>query len=245
MYVPTENLSLKNPYITSIHTMKKILQLLAVTLIAVSSSQADTVFQSDSHAISANTNDRFSFNQFDSSLGTLTGVTFSSVSCVNSGSFNEAATNGVKSNATSIKANYVSKDIQNGAAELKNNYVSAFTTPGMSGFQITNSSQTFTLSEYELFNNTASRVTNLSANLDSYIGSGLVSFDAAVIPNQYSVGGPGGQYVSFNFDNWVTTYGLSLTYDYTVAAVPEPSTYALLGMGALGMGMAMRRKKTA
>ena len=227
--------------------MKKILQVLAVTLIAVSSSQADTVFQSDSHAISANTYDRFSFNQFDSSLGTLTGVTFSIVSCVNSGSFNEAATNGVKSNATNIKANYVIEDIQNGAAQLKNNYVYASTTPGMGGVQITNSSQTFTLSEYELFNNKASRVTNLSANLDSYIGSGLVSFDAAVIPNQYSVGGPGSPYVSvsFNFDNWVTTYGLSLTYDYTVAAVPEPSTYALLGMGALGMGMAMRRKKTA
>ena len=30
-----------------------------------------------------------------------------------------------------------------------------------------------------------------------------------------------------------------------IAPVPEPSTYALLGMGALGMGMAMRRKKTA
>ena len=30
-----------------------------------------------------------------------------------------------------------------------------------------------------------------------------------------------------------------------ITAVPEPSTYALCGLGALGLGMAMRRKKTA
>jgi len=31
----------------------------------------------------------------------------------------------------------------------------------------------------------------------------------------------------------------------SVAVVPEPSTYALFGLGAIGMLMVMRRKKTA
>jgi hypothetical protein len=31
----------------------------------------------------------------------------------------------------------------------------------------------------------------------------------------------------------------------TISSVPEPSTYALFGIGAIGMLMVMRRKKTA
>jgi len=37
----------------------------------------------------------------------------------------------------------------------------------------------------------------------------------------------------------------SLSFDLKNSAVPEPSTYALLGLGAIGMLMALRRKKTA
>ena len=32
---------------------------------------------------------------------------------------------------------------------------------------------------------------------------------------------------------------------FRVAAVPEPSTYALFGIGAIGMLMVIRRRKTA
>jgi len=49
-----------------------------------------------------------------------------------------------------------------------------------------------------------------------------------------------------NSVTWGTTANTGITVvDTTAAPVPEPSTYALLGLGALGMGMAMRRKKMA
>ena len=58
--------------------------------------------------------------------------------------------------------------------------------------------------------------------------------------------GTGGTDWILNSISFNSTPGASITVvDTTAAPVPEPSTYALLGMGALGMGMAMRRKKTA
>ncbi len=45
---------------------------------------------------------------------------------------------------------------------------------------------------------------------------------------------------SYAYDNT----GASITVGQ-IAPVPEPSTFALCGLGALGLGMAMRRKKTA
>ena len=46
--------------------------------------------------------------------------------------------------------------------------------------------------------------------------------------------------ISFN-----STPGASVTVTDTTAAVPEPSTYALLGIGAIGLLMVLRKKKTA
>jgi len=46
--------------------------------------------------------------------------------------------------------------------------------------------------------------------------------------------------ISFN-----STPGASVTVIDTTEAIPEPSTYALFGIGAIGMLMVMRRKKTA
>jgi hypothetical protein len=37
----------------------------------------------------------------------------------------------------------------------------------------------------------------------------------------------------------------SLNYSFMATAVPEPATYALFGIGAIGMLMVLRRKKTA
>ncbi len=51
------------------------------------------------------------------------------------------------------------------------------------------------------------------------------------------------QQASQNLDSTQSSYQASLQSHY--AAVPEPSTYALFGIGAIGMLMVMRRKKTA
>jgi hypothetical protein len=45
---------------------------------------------------------------------------------------------------------------------------------------------------------------------------------------------------------WSDTGGTGLRVSsLNVQAIPEPSTYALFGLGAIGMLMVMRRKKTA
>jgi hypothetical protein len=43
----------------------------------------------------------------------------------------------------------------------------------------------------------------------------------------------------------VVQQGNSLAIEYTAQSIPEPSTYALFGLGAIGILMVMRRKKTA
>ena len=51
------------------------------------------------------------------------------------------------------------------------------------------------------------------------------------------------QQASQNLDSTQSSYQASLQSHY--AAVPEPSTYALFGIGAIGLLMVMRRRKTA
>ena len=60
--------------------------------------------------------------------------------------------------------------------------------------------------------------------------------------NNWSVG-------NSNWEDWgggASSFSVGLSSDVIASnAVPEPSTFALCGLGALGLGMAMRRKKTA
>jgi hypothetical protein len=57
--------------------------------------------------------------------------------------------------------------------------------------------------------------------------------------------GTGGTQWTLNSISFNSTAGTSIAVVDTTAAVPEPSTYALFGLGAIGMLMVMRRKKTA
>lgn len=68
------------------------------------------------------------------------------------------------------------------------------------------------------------------------IGDSTRTFD---IP-QMSAG-----YLSFSGYSYEVTGGAARVDNLTVGLVPEPSTYALFGIGAIGMLMVLRRKKTA
>jgi hypothetical protein len=55
-----------------------------------------------------------------------------------------------------------------------------------------------------------------------------------------------GRSVSFTLNQFAyDNTGASIAVGQTTAAVPEPSTYALFGLGAIGMLMVLRKKKTA
>jgi hypothetical protein len=45
--------------------------------------------------------------------------------------------------------------------------------------------------------------------------------------------------------DWATNQIFTLNATTTPAVAPEPSTYALFGIGAIGLLMALRRKKAA
>ncbi|NBZ96919.1 MAG: PEP-CTERM sorting domain-containing protein [Proteobacteria bacterium] len=67
-------------------------------------------------------------------------------------------------------------------------------------------------------------------------GTGFVSFFASSSPQVSITGGQGG------FDMSGVTANTVLRLDYSYIAVPEPSTYALFGLGALALVVAYRRK---
>jgi hypothetical protein len=185
----------------------------------------------------------YDFAKYNQSLGQLLGVTFSIVSSIDSGSFvvqNNASTSATVRNPVD---SLTVIDNQSSGADYYGNNVTLLTSPGTSGAGNTlaaNSSGTYTIT------NTPVLADNVSTDIgsgfwslySSATGSGIVSFYASIAPNATVSGGN----FSLNSDGMSANTVLSLTYAY---AVPEPSTYALFGLGAVALVIAARRKRTA
>lgn len=73
--------------------------------------------------------------------------------------------------------------------------------------------------------------------LSYFIGSGFVGLGASTLTQTLLANTGGGTLADQN-----TTAGLvsTITYNYTVAPVPEPSTMGILGLGLAGLGMIWR-----
>ena len=224
--------------------MKKTLFVLALAAGLSTSSQAAVSYQSLTNTVSG-AGTTFNFSKFNSSLGTLNAITFSILSSVDSGSF-FVQNNNVGSVLVRTPRDFLTVvDNQASGADYYGNNRTLVTTPatGATGFSLAgNSSQTFTITPVSLIG-VGPVDYDLSSYFAAYTGSGFVSFNAAIAPSVTITGGS----VTFDMSGVDNTTAMSLTYDYTAAAVPEPSQVAasMLLIGGIAGFLIVRRRKAA
>lgn len=239
--------------------MKKPLPLLAALylggILASGTANAANLYSTNSQILTNSVGAlgyTFDFNKFDQSLGTLTGINFTIVSSDAQGSFtvtnSTAASVKVYKPVNSLTVEALQGTLSGGNTTYYGDEVILTTSPDTGSSQATgatlgaNSSATYTLNpanqtlEFNVLMPIDSSFWNL---YQSSNGTGLVSFLAKSSPQVSVTGGQGA------FDMSGVTANTVLQLDYSYTAVPEPSTYALFGLGGLALVVAYRRKRTA
>jgi hypothetical protein len=214
--------------------------LLGVSLAANASNS--TVSQYVTNQV-AKTETYFNFNKFNTSLGTLNGITLTLVSSADYGSFtveNQTGISGFVQDPTDYLKVYNS---QAGNAKIYQSSIASITTTpdtssdnGNGATLAGNSTVGFTISSNSIIGGSPISLGSLSP-LSSYEGSGFVSFGAKVVPNVTVTAN------TFNVDStdWLNTSVLEVTYDYTSVAVPEPGKFLFLGLGIAALALVAAR----
>jgi hypothetical protein len=218
--------------------MKKILLIIGLTTYLAIHSNAASITQSVSSSVDGE-GGFWQFNSFNQQLGTLTGVTLTIASSLDTGSFDldPSPESAIVNNVTDY---FTLNDLyQNSGLGTNTSPVNIVTTPGVpwgiTGLQTFNIVSTSLLSSGPIVQQLDPQYYNLYQSSD---GSDFVYFSG------YNHRNADIDVPIFGFDdrNWSNTTTLNLTYNYTTSPVPEPSTYALFGLGALAMIVAYRRK---
>jgi len=224
--------------------MNKKITAMTIVLALAGMAQAATVTYSSGTAISSSQSSStatisastLGVQQFDSSLGTLTGVTLT---------VNVIETTRVLVENTSSGTADITVTFDTGA-----NYIKLTANGGYSSekqgitFSSTDESQTLAAGEtldtgvHNSNAQTASVTINNSSDLAAFIGNSTVSGVSLVIYNPTSVDTTGDKYSASTTRGASTTW--TVTYTYTPSEVPEPVSMALFGVGGLVIGLRRR-----
>jgi hypothetical protein len=222
--------------------MKKILFALSLAglLGGGVAAQAATVEFSASKALSTtNWSDTLSFGKFDTHLGTLTGITFDLsglVSGVGRAESMDGAATTVNLSLSSVLTLYRPDNstlvVANPVFSTQYNF-GAF--DGQIDFGGSSGATTGTVS------NTGSN-TFVSHNASDFAlfssnGAGAISLNLNAL-GQSTASGAGNLLSAFQTQ---AAGNVKVTYEYTLAPVPEPETYAMLGAGLALLGLVRRR----
>jgi len=227
---------------------KKILGLALAATFSVGTANAASVSFADSIGVTT-TNwgpTALSVNQFDSALGTLTGVTIDFSGIVNGTVSAESRDNSSATITSNIRADLsldlsllsIADIILLGVGNSDVRTVTAF--DGSIDFAGTSGFGPISLSGTD----SDSLSTSDSGDLGLFTGLGMISFNADAAGQSFG-SGAGNLITEFATDAGV---GLTVTYNYDAVPtnnnnVPEPASLALLGLGLGMMGFTRRNKK--
>jgi len=221
--------------------MKKLIVTATVSalLLSVGSAQALTETQTFTQSLTlTDWNNNFSVNQFNSSLGTLTGVDFS---FSGASSISATLTNTGSSTAKNVKFTGISLLDANVGA-YSSEIDASLSKYSMSNIAAGNTGNTGTQTTTAATDNQTQ-----TSGLSSWIGTGTISGNWSTTTG-FSLLGTNTSNVIANIHNYSDAV-LSITYEYTAApiidAVPEADSYTMMLSGLALLGFMIRRKKSA
>jgi hypothetical protein len=213
------------------------LALLGLALAALAvAPKADAAFETFSHTTPTATvpfTDSFTLPKFDTSLGTLTGITITLSTSVTAevDIFNATGSPAAFTNATATIPVTLTSPTETVSTTTTATTPTGIAAPGFSAFP-------------GLTSNTSSTVTVALANFGQYegVGGGSASYSAAFSGGSYS----GSSIPGVFFGGTATAGGItSITYTYSPAAIPEPASMAMVVIGLGGVFAARRYRRRA
>jgi len=237
----------------SIHPL--VLLAAAAILVTPIQSSAVTVTQTASASLSVNQDYSLlnTFRTFDSSLGTLNSVVFTinSVSIGGSLIFSADALSTVNRFTSFISVYEGSTNAAMGFNGLSADLISGTKVLGISNVSLprqvaANTNQNFTLTAGQSIISTSPLTQTLStwAQLQDFIGNNITYAPTFILNLSLNTGlSTAANTVTQVYTGISSTANVSLAYNYTPVAVPEPSTYGLALGGLALAAVALRRRQ--
>jgi len=218
------------------------LPILALTAAAATASAATISYDGSAFAAGNNTFAGFGLSKFDTSLGTLTGVTLTINKFSIQGSFTATAVSGsgdlnyfgTIATLRQDPSNTLGFTTRTGIESTDDNVV---ITPVVGTTLTEGQTQVFSITEFIFLSDIDTTID--SSLWSAYQGTGDILFQIRNNPTATLTA------ETAQFSNTLATSfaDLTVTYTYTPAPIPEPSTYGAILGGLALVGAAIRRRR--